>query len=205
MLDDHRLAIGPELSGEYDVASRYSVDGSTRRGCYADAVPAQSRVVRSHHPAEVVKYVAIHRPVELAVVGRPDRARSAGNRARLAAPAAALRFNRGDDVVELRFTALYLRQALLRLARVLLYLHETLLPLALQRLKPRLFLCLFESVLLHVALQRHKLAPAAANRRAQIVHSPDEGAIVQCDLVKILVARNELTERIGRKQRLKIE
>ena len=178
--------------------------GRARRGGDADPVPAQRRVVGTHDAAEVVENVAVHRPVELAIIRRADRARAARGGARPRSSAASLRLDRRDDVVEPALALSDLRETLLGLARVLLDLLQALLPLLLECREPRFFFGFLRPVLAHAALERHEIGALAANLCAQIVDALDQRAVVQRDLVQILVARDELAERIGGEQRLKI-
>src|SRR6185312_9716685 len=162
MLDYDGLPVSAELPCEHHVTRCNRAHRSARRRRDANPIPAQRRVVRADDAAEVVKDVAVHRPLQLAVIRRLDRACAASDGARLAAPAPACGLDGRDDVVEPGLAALDLGQPLLRLARVGLYAHQTLLALAFERLEPRLFLSLLQPVLLHVALQAHQLPSPAA-------------------------------------------
>src|SRR5665213_341652 len=202
---DHRLSIGSKLAGKHHISRRDRVYRCPRRSRNSDSIPAQRRIVRAHHATKVVQDVAVYRPVELAVIRCLDRAIPTRNSADLAAPATTLRFDIRDDVVKRRLALFHPRQPFLSLLRIRLHAYQTLLPLPFQPLEARVLLSLFESVLLYVALQRYELPPTATNRRAKVIHSFDQRAIVHGYFVQVFVSRDQLAERVGREKRLKVE
>src|SRR5207244_11756988 len=114
VIEQHRREVGPERPGEAHGATRDGAHRRARGRCDPDAVPGDSGVVGPRRGAKLIDDRPVHRPVELAQIGRGDR-RCGRGAVRLGLPPRALQGR--DAVVQALLVALELGETLLRFAR----------------------------------------------------------------------------------------
>ena len=110
VLQDDGESVGAELSHQPHLARLHRLHRGPYTGGDADAVPANDAAARQRIPSEAVDDRSLHRPVELAQVGRRDRA-GRGHRAAERTAASSSRRARssdGEQVIEPRLVLLQL-------------------------------------------------------------------------------------------------
>ena len=112
------------------------------------------------------------------------------------------RVERRDLVRQLRLGRLDALEARLGRFHLALRLREARRALALERAQPFLLAPLVAAILLERVLQRDESVAILLDLVAQLLDASDERAVAQREQVQILVACDELAERLGREHRL---
>src|SRR5213593_1018266 len=199
VIEQHRCEIGAERPGEAHGAARDGAHRRARGRCDPDAVPGDSGVVGPRRGAKLIDDRPVHRPVELAQIGRGDR-RCGGGAVRLGLPPRALQSR--DAVVQALLVALELGETLLRFARAAAGLAQRRLPLALEgEIALQLFGALAPAAPQGVACVDERLA-LSGDPALQLEHVVREQAVLPGHEVEVFVARQQVAEALGGEQHL---
>src|SRR5438552_3394964 len=200
MVDQDRRQVEPQRSRETHGAARDRADRGADRRPDPDAVAGDARIVGAGRRAERIDDGALDRPIEAAEVARRDRAGSSGDAARLRlAPGA---FQRLDPIVERAFIAIQAREPLLRRPRAAAGRAEVGFALALEReITAELIGPLLAATCERLTRIHEELA-LARDAVTQLEHVIGEQAVLPAHEEQVLIARQQVTEALGRQEYL---
>ena len=209
--DDHREPVGADPLDQRHGAALHRAHRRPRRRRDPDPVVPDHAPARQGLAAELEDDAPVHRPFEAAEAGRGDRGalRGGGGR-RGVRPAgggpcrvlAAGPLQGGEEVVQAGRIALQLHQAPLVSARGALQRGEPPGPLVLELVHPRQLLLAVRPREVELLLDADDVGPLLGHAVAQPLDVAHQGAVLPAGQVQVLVAAEQVAERLRGEQHL---